>query len=79
MLKKSLILGLLLASASTELLAQTVANRTLSKDEQACARDVTRHCRKVANSGDMVVLRCLQDHRQKLATACRKVLEENGQ
>ena len=46
---------------------------------EACARDVSRHCRAVINDGDEVVLACLKQHRGRLSKACEKVLTENGQ
>jgi cysteine rich repeat protein len=45
----------------------------------ACARDVSRHCRAVINDGDNAVLACLKQHRGRLSRACDKVLTENGQ
>jgi hypothetical protein len=45
----------------------------------ACARDVSRHCRAVINDGDNAVLSCLKQHRGRLSRACDKVLTENGQ
>jgi hypothetical protein len=45
----------------------------------ACARDVSRHCRAVMNDGDQAVLACLKQHRGKLSKACDKVLAEHGQ
>jgi hypothetical protein len=45
----------------------------------ACARDVTRHCRAVMNDGDSAVLGCLKQHRARLSKACDKVLTDNGQ
>ena len=45
----------------------------------ACARDVTRHCRAVMNDGDSAVLACLKQHRTRISKACEKVLTEHGQ
>ena len=45
----------------------------------ACARDVSRHCRAVMNDGDSAVLGCLKQHRARLSKACDKVLTDNGQ
>ncbi|WFU81492.1 hypothetical protein QA645_01735 [Bradyrhizobium sp. CIAT3101] len=45
----------------------------------ACARDVTRHCRAVMNNGDSAVLACLKQNRTKLSKACDKVLTDHGQ
>ncbi|MGJ4992780.1 hypothetical protein ACQR0Z_00080 [Bradyrhizobium sp. HKCCYLS3077] len=61
---------LLLASAAS---AQQQAN------QDACARDVSRHCRAVMNNGDQAVLACLKEHRAKLSKACDKVLTDHGQ
>ena len=45
----------------------------------ACARDVTRHCRAVMNNGDNAVLACLQQNRARISKACNKVLVDHGQ
>ena len=45
----------------------------------ACARDVTRHCRAVMSNGDSAVLACLKEHRARLSKACEKVLTDHGQ
>lgn len=47
--------------------------------QDACARDVQRHCRAVMNDGDQAVLACLKQHRVRLSKACDKVLTDNGQ
>jgi hypothetical protein len=49
------------------------------QEHDACARDVTRHCRAVMNDGDSAVLGCLKQHRARLSKACDKVLTDNGQ
>jgi hypothetical protein len=45
----------------------------------ACARDVTRHCRAVMNGGDNAVLACLQQNRARISKACNQVLVDHGQ
>jgi Cysteine rich repeat len=45
----------------------------------ACARDVTRHCRAVMNDGDQAVLACLKQNRPKISKGCDKVLIDHGQ
>jgi hypothetical protein len=45
----------------------------------ACARDVSRHCRAVMNDGDQAVLACLKQNRARISKACDKVLVEHGQ
>ena len=46
----------------------------------ACGHDVGRFCKSVKpEDGPFAYLFCLQGHREKLRTACLKVLESNGQ
>jgi Cysteine rich repeat len=45
----------------------------------ACARDVSRHCRAVMNDGDQAVLACLKQNRPRISKACDKVLVDHGQ
>ena len=45
----------------------------------ACARDVTRHCRSVMGDGDQAVLACLKQNRSKISKGCDKVLVDHGQ
>ena len=47
--------------------------------QDACARDVSRHCRAVMNDGDSVVLACLKQNRARISKACQKVLTDHGQ
>lgn len=79
MLKTSLILALVLVSAPTAVLGQGQDSRGTRQQQDACARDVNRHCRKVVNQGDSVILQCLQQNRRRLSRACRNMLEQHGQ
>ncbi len=45
----------------------------------ACARDVARFCRAVMNSGDQMVLACLQQNRARISHGCSKIMAEHGQ
>jgi hypothetical protein len=77
MSKLIVALALLLVSISTDSVAQ---QRSGTKQEQeACARDVSRHCRKLMDQGDFVILACLKENRPKLSTACNQVLLNHGQ
>lgn len=49
------------------------------QERAACAPDVKRHCIKMVNQGDLVILGCLQQFRSKLSQACNKVLIDHGQ
>ncbi len=59
------------------LLAPSVASAQRAED--ACTRDVSRHCRAVIGDGDQVVLACLKQNRARLTKACDKLLTEHGQ
>ena len=61
------------------MLAVSAASAQQQANQDACARDVSRHCRAVMNNGDQAVLACLKEHRAKLAKACDKVLTKHGQ
>jgi hypothetical protein len=49
-----------------------------SAEQAACNPDATRYCVDVMPD-TLAVLGCLQDHREKLRKACRKVLESHGE
>jgi hypothetical protein len=80
--------GILLSAVAFAMLAlapvltpafTTAANAQDARDEEqrACSRDVSRHCRKLMNEGDMVIFQCLQQNRDKLSPSCRKVVESH--
>jgi hypothetical protein len=64
-------------AVSLVLMASAVSAQQQGQD--ACARDVSRFCRRVMNDGDSVVLSCLQQNRHRLSKACDKVLTDHGQ
>ena len=66
-----------LLSFSLVLLASAASAQQQGHD--ACARDVSRHCRAVMNDGDQAVLACLKQNRARISKACDKVLVEHGQ
>jgi len=45
----------------------------------ACARDVSRFCRAYMEHGDMAVLACLKQHRNRISRGCDAVLTSHGQ
>jgi len=60
-------------------LIMTASGASAQQGHDACARDVTRHCRAVMNNGDSAVLACLKQNRSRLTKACDKVLTDHGQ
>ena len=61
------------------LLCASASSAQQQPGHDACARDVSRHCRAVMNNGDGAVLACLKQNRSRLSKACDKVLTDHGQ
>jgi hypothetical protein len=75
--KVFLVAALLAATFVTSASAQSRSGT--DKEQQACARDVSKFCRKVMNEPDLTVLACLKDNRPKISKACNAVLVSHGQ
>lgn len=58
---------------------QTPGKKATKQEKDACFRDVNRYCSDAVPEGDMQVLACLKQHRNKLSKGCEKVLDEHGQ
>ena len=55
-----------------------LAQAGTAEENAACRRDTRRLCRHIkAGAGNDAFLRCLQEHRAKLSSACRQVLESH--
>ena len=67
-----LIVPLIVLASMTQVSAQ-------QQGHDACARDVTRHCRKVMNDGDQAILACLKENRSRISKGCDKVLTDHVQ
>src|SRR3981081_3822514 len=48
------------------------------QERNACSRDASRLCRRQLGDGDTAVQQCLQQHREQLGHACRKVFQDHG-
>jgi len=55
------------------------AEQDRQKGQDACARDVSRHCRAQMQEGDQIVLACLKTNRAKLSKGCEQMLASHGQ
>jgi len=60
-------------------LIASAASAQQQPGHDACARDVSRFCRALMQSGDNAVLGCLQTNRARISKACQKVLADHGQ
>jgi hypothetical protein len=73
-------LALLSLSVSDAAFAQQQQQRSGTPEEQqACTRDVQKHCRAVIDQGDFSVLACLKENRAKISKACDEVLKKHNQ
>jgi hypothetical protein len=75
---RSLVLALALSSLSFSTVAFAQHGGT-TEEQKACTRDVQRHCRAVMDQGDLTVLACLKENREKLTASCAQVLKSHGQ
>ena len=75
---RKFVLALALLSSTTAAFAQQPRQGT-AQEQAACTRDVQKHCRKVIDQGDFVILACLKENRSKISAACDAVLKNNGQ
>ena len=48
-------------------------------EKAACSPDVKKLCTAVIDQGDLAILSCLQQNREKISKACNQVLIEHGQ
>jgi len=48
------------------------------KADDACTPDFNRLCKKFDQKGDMVILGCFKEHKDRLSAGCRKYLMEVG-
>lgn len=78
---RKFVLALALLSSTTAAFGQQqIQGRPGTAQEQAaCNRDVQRHCRKVIDQGDFVILACLKENRAHISAACDQVLKSHGQ
>ena len=75
----SLVLLVACCSTVTMAQAQQQPHSGTEAEQRACARDVTRFCRKVIDQGDFTILACLKENRAKISEACNLVLKGHGQ
>ena len=72
---RALLISAALIAASSIAMAQSGT----PEEQAACRPDVRRFCYKVQESdGSSAYLECLQQHRARLTSRCRAVLESHG-
>ena len=73
MVRTAFIAALLLAT-TLGASAQDPQRGGTGDQQKVCAKDVSRHCRKVMDSDDAAIFGCLKENRAKLSKACLKSL-----
>jgi hypothetical protein len=73
MVRTTFVLAMLMMVA-TPSLAQDPKRGGTSQQQQVCAKDVSRYCRKVIDADDAAIFGCLKENRAKLSRACLKSL-----
>ncbi len=76
---RNTLLAFTLLSLSVSTAAFAQGRSGTPEEQKACTRDVQRHCRPVIDQGDLVVLACLKQNRDKISPACDAVLKSHGQ
>ena len=77
-MNRALLIALVAATSLVSSGAMAQLGTGTPQEQAACRPDVRKLCRDVGTQ-NLVVLACLQSHRNKLSNACLKVLESNGQ
>lgn len=76
MIRKMIVAGAVLIATGSSAFAQD-AQRGTSQQQQACSKDVSRHCRALMNESDAVIAGCLRENRAKLSKTCLKALADS--
>ena len=71
---RTTLLFAMLMTVATPGFAQDPKRGGTSQQQQVCAKDVSRYCRKVMDSDDAAIFGCLKENRAKLSKACLKSL-----
>jgi len=68
----------LLAIGVTLAPALAAAEGRSKRSDDACSPDFRRLCKQFDQKGDMVILGCFKEHKDRLSAPCRKYLTEVG-
>jgi hypothetical protein len=75
----SATLALIVMTGSVAPVAAQQHDELRRRGDIACKASSNKLCSKFFGSGDMAILACLQQNKEKLAASCRKFLTEIGQ
>jgi hypothetical protein len=75
----SATLALIVATGSLVPASAQQQDELRRRGDIACKASSNKLCSKFFGQGDMAILACLQQNKERLATSCRKFLTEIGQ
>jgi hypothetical protein len=76
MVRVMIVVAAALTAGASGALAQDPQRSGTSQQQQACSKDVSRHCRAVMKESDAVIAGCLRENRAKLSKTCLKAMAE---
>ena len=72
-------LALIVVTGSVDPASAQQQDELRRRGDIACKASSNKLCSKFFGQGDMAILACLQQNKEKLAASCRKFLTEIGQ
>lgn len=76
MVRTTIVAAAILMASVPGVFAQDPQRGGTAQQQQACSKDVSRHCRAVMKESDDVIANCLREHQAKLSKSCAKALAE---
>lgn len=70
------IIAAAMVMVSSSVFAQDAQRGGTSQQQQACSKDVSRHCRSVMKESDAIIANCLRQNQAKLSKSCIKAMGE---
>jgi Cysteine rich repeat len=77
MIRKMIVAIAALTAIISSSLAQDPQRSGTSQQQQACSKDVSRHCRSVMKESDAIIAGCLRENRAKLSKSCLKAMADS--
>ncbi|WP_424630814.1 hypothetical protein [Bradyrhizobium sp. SYSU BS000235] len=75
----TIVVAAILTAGISGAFAQDAQRSGSAQQQQACSKDVSRHCRAVMKENDAAIASCLRENRAKLSKSCLKALAEQQQ
>jgi len=76
---RAMIVAAAILLTNSSVFAQDAQRGGTPQQQQACSKDVSRHCRSVMKESDATIASCLRENRAKLSKSCLKAMAEQQQ